>query len=181
MWTRIAAVLIGLLIVAWASASGAPWLLVDTHSHTVVVKQGGHVLARFNNMAIGRGGAGSERRLGDERTPLGTFRVAWVNTRSPFHLFYGLDYPTPEYAKWGLKKGLIDVDTYERIVSASRAGALPPQDTALGGHLGIHGLGHADLALHRRADWTRGCVALTNEQIDRLSTWIGIGTKVVVK
>jgi hypothetical protein len=51
----------------------------------------------------------------------------------------------------------------------------------LGGQIGIHGLGRADPRLHEMADWTRGCVAVTNEQIDILRRHVYIGMAVVIR
>jgi hypothetical protein len=80
-----------------------------------------------------------------------------------------------------LMQGLIDLKDYQRILVAHQQGKTPPQNTPLGGQLGIHGLGRADERIHRMTNWTKGCIALTNEQIDRLSRWIGEDTLVVTK
>jgi hypothetical protein len=80
-----------------------------------------------------------------------------------------------------LKKGNIDVDTYDSIIKAHNNGQIPPQNTDLGGQIGIHGLGSANLSFHRSMNWTRGCIALTNDQIDQLSQWVEKGTLVTVK
>ena len=57
----------------------------------------------------------------------------------------------------------------------------PPQNTPLGGQIGIHGLGHANEKIHQVFDWTHGCIALTNPQIDQLSQWVDTGTVVKIK
>ncbi len=159
----------------------APWVLVDTHRHTVSVIQGGKVKQTFRRIAVGRGGVAKVRYEGGGRTPLGTFHVAWVNKNSRFHLFFGLDYPHDAQAEVALKRNKIGPGTYARILRAYNKGRLPPQNTKLGGYIGIHGLGHANPVIQRMADWTEGCIALDNRQIDDLAQWVSIGTKVVIR
>ena len=57
------------------------------------------------------------------------------------------------------------------------------QNTPLGGAIGIHGIGEITeekLEIHRTINWTKGCIALTNDEIDDLLHYIGVGTKVVI-
>lgn len=159
----------------------APWILIDTDAHTLSVIHDGELEKRFRNIALGRGGVADVRFEGEGKTPLGTFRVAWINHDSRFRAFYGLDYPSREQAELALQRKKIDIDTYFAIRKAVFTGHLPPQDTALGGHLGIHGLGDGDATVHRNADWTQGCIALNNEQIEQLASWVSVGTKVVIR
>ncbi|MBZ9559112.1 L,D-transpeptidase [Halomonas coralii] len=56
--------------------------------------------------------------------------------------------------------------------------ALP--STSLGGYIGIHGLGGRSPYLNRRMDWTDGCLAVTDAEIDKLSRWVKVGTQVVI-
>ncbi len=172
------------LAAGWTRYAGAvdgTWVMVDTRTAELDVVRHGRVLERLHGISIGRGGVTHDRRRGDGSTPLGIFHVAWVNSNSLYHRFFGFDYPTEDYAKRAWYRGRIDYYTYRAIVTAVQEGRTPPQDTALGGYLGIHGLGSGDRRLHRRTNWTRGCIALTNEQIDGLARWITVGTKVVVK
>lgn len=157
------------------------WLLVDTDRHTLQLFDGERRVLRFEGISIGRGGSGYYRLKGGERTPLGKFRVAWVNADSRYRFFIGLDYPRREHAKRAFENGDIDDADRQRILRAIYAGRLPPQDTPLGGQIGIHGLGRADPGLHEMADWTRGCVAVTNEQIDLLRRHVYIGMAVVIR
>jgi murein L,D-transpeptidase YafK len=157
------------------------WLLVDTDNHTLQLFDGERRVLQFEGISIGRGGAGHYRLKGDERTPRGKFRVAWLNPESRYRFFIGLNYPQRAHAKRALKNGDIDAADQKRIYRAIYAGRLPPQNTPLGGQIGIHGLGRADPGLHEMADWTRGCVAVTNEQIDLLRRHVYIGMAVVIR
>ena len=47
--------------------------------------------------------------------------------------------------------------------------------------IGIHGIGNGDIEVHKEYNWTNGCVALTNEEIDELVKWINIGTPVEIR
>jgi murein L,D-transpeptidase YafK len=157
------------------------WILVDTQKLSIEVKKGDKTLVVLDNIAIGRNGAGEKIHRGDDITPLGNFRIGWINTNSSFHKFFGLTYPNVEHADIALKKGYIDLETYESIAKAHFFGQIPPQSTDLGGQIGIHGLGSANLSIHRSMNWTHGCIALTNDQVDQLSHWIEKGTLVTVK
>lgn len=157
------------------------WLLVDTEKLSMEVKKGDKTIAVLENIAIGRNGAGEKIHRGDDITPLGNFRIGWINDKSPFRKFFGLTYPSVEHADNALRKGYIDLDTYESIARAHSVGHIPPQNSNLGGQIGIHGLGSANLSIHRSMNWTHGCIALTNDQIDQLSQWIEKGTLVTVK
>ncbi len=157
------------------------WLLVDTQKLSVEVKKGEKTVAVLENIAIGRNGAGEKSHRGDDVTPLGNYRIGWINEKSPFRKFFGLTYPTVEHADSALKQGTIGLDTYESIARAHLAGQIPPQNTNLGGQIGIHGLGSANLSIHKSMNWTHGCIALTNDQIDQLSQWVEKGTLVTVK
>ena len=157
------------------------WIEIDTQALTLQVKQEKHTLETFKNIAIGRNGAGVKLRKGDDITPLGSYKIGWINENSHYYRFYGFDYPSIENAETALVQGLIDDNVFQTIKSAHKNGQIPSQTTALGGQLGIHGLGNADLHIHKILNWTHGCIALTNEQIDRLHPWLKKGTLVKIK
>jgi len=73
----------------------------------------------------------------------------------------------------------IDAATHDAIVAAHAHGRMPPQDTPLGGGLGIHGEGvrwRGDLDL----DWTEGCVAVTDRAIEQLARLVRRGTPIEI-
>lgn len=164
-------------------AQSPSWIMVDTQALTLTVYSGDNqVLARFHNISIGSGGtATTTRRAGDSTTPVGTFHVAWVNPHSRFHVFFGLDYPTAAYGAKAYQLGLISKADYGSILSASLNGTVPPQDTPLGGRIGIHGIGRGNPKVQRKINWTDGCIALSNADVDRLAKWIGVGTRIVIQ
>jgi murein L,D-transpeptidase YafK len=161
--------------------TSAVWLLIDTKKKRLDVKRGKKILASFDKIAIGRRGAGFKNKRGDKITPLGTYKIGWINNKSSFRTFYGFTYPSIENAKEALKKGLISRVVYYSILDAHHSNKIPPQNTSLGGRIGLHGLGSGNVQVHRLWDWTKGCVAVTNQQIDALSRWIVKGMTVKVK
>ncbi len=163
------------------SAETNVWLLVDTKARKIEVKKGEQTIETLDAIAIGRGGAGVKKHRGDNITPFGEYRIGWVGEKSNFRRFFGLTYPSSADAEQALNKGLIDQPTFERIVSAQQSKQIPPQNTPLGGQIGIHGLGRGSLKVHQAFDWTHGCIALTNPQIDHLSQLVETGTVVKIK
>jgi murein L,D-transpeptidase YafK len=157
------------------------WLLIDTQSRNLEIKKGDETIEVLDHVVIGRKGAGTKQQRGDDVTPLGDYRIGWINDKSSFRKFFGLTYPSVEQAREALHQGQIDTGTYDAIESAHSVGNIPPQNTVLGGQIGIHGLGSGSLIVHEEFDWTHGCIALTNDQIDRLSQYVAKGTLVTVK
>ena len=157
------------------------WILVDTRKMTLSVLEGNTVRRTYKKIAIGRDGTTTDKKQGDDKTPLGEFHLVRIAPKTPFHRFFGLDYPTVGYAERALQAGTIGLDHYVAIRQAFQIGDIPPQETPLGGYLGIHGVGKGDPAIHTDFNWTHGCIALTNQQIDDLSGWVHIGMRVVVR
>ena len=178
--TRLIALLVGLLLLPSFAAADDAWVLVDTSRQEIRVYQQGEEVLHLPRIAIGRGGTSELRERGDRTTPLGDFRVAWVNHDSRFHMFFGLDFPTFQHARTAYNEGVMDLEEFLTITDALRARELPPQRTAVGGHIGIHGLGNGDPDLHARANWTQGCVAVTDEEMDALAEYVQIGTRVII-
>ncbi|MFB9868189.1 L,D-transpeptidase family protein [Vreelandella sulfidaeris] len=157
------------------------WVLVDDQEATLSVFRGNALLERFEPISLGRAGAKTQRVRGDNVTPKGEFRINRFNYESQWRTFMSLDYPSPAHARMALDKGIYSQTDYEQYFDYYRRTGQPPQNTALGGAIGIHGLGRADPEVHGRFHWTQGCVAVTNEQIDRLAELVGVGTRVVIR
>lgn len=164
-----------------AQSNNDIWIDVDTTEHTLLVMQGDIVREVFKNVAIGRYGTTWTKVTLDDKTPLGKFRIGWVNEKSRYYRFFGLNYPNLDTAKRALEENRISEETWLSILEAKSSGKTPPQNTSLGGHIGIHGIGRGDQEIHHRYNWTNGCIALTNEQIDQLSKWIKPGILVNIR
>ncbi len=159
----------------------AIWLLVDTDKLTLEVKQSNKTLFVLKDIAIGQNGAGFKKSIGDDITPLGEYKISWINKKSRYNTFYGFNYPSVDNAHEALLSGLISKRAHSAIIKAHKNNKVPPQNTKIGGQLGIHGLGEADKKIHKLMNWTHGCIAITNEQLKKLAQWIGKGTIVKVK
>jgi murein L,D-transpeptidase YafK len=130
-------------------------------------------LARTYRVGLGFNPIADKQREGDGATPEGEFYVFVKNSRSAYHLSLGISYPNVEDAERGLRDRLITKSQRDEIVEAIRSKKGPPQDTPLGGLIYIHGNGS-------QSDWTLGCVALENEEIEELFGAVEVGTVVKI-
>ncbi len=176
-----------LLIVALAYIFGADRLfsmekaepLPEIASPRIVVNKSARKLELFDGekliktyrIALGNSPNGDKEREGDGKTPEGEFYVFGKNPESKFHLSLGLSYPNKEDAERGLAAGSIDKNEKELIDTTIAKGEMPPQKTALGGEIFIHGGGTA-------SDWTEGCIALDNSDVEELFAILSKGVPV---
>ncbi|MEP6992117.1 MAG: L,D-transpeptidase family protein [bacterium] len=148
-----------------SSAVAPPLGLVDS----IVVEKKAHRLTLFRDgrpmrtylVALGGHPMGDKLSAGDKRTPEGLFYIDSRQPNSRYHLALHISYP----------------DAIHRARSLA-AGTQP------GGDIMIHGLPNgmgAAGALHRQNDWTNGCVALTDEEIEQIWSVVPIGTPVEIK
>jgi murein L,D-transpeptidase YafK len=178
---KLLAALLLVLAATAAAADAERWLLVDTQALTLTVMDGEWPQLTFHNLAIGRYGTSQVKHRGDHTTPLGRFRITRIERDATFHRFIALSYPDTDRADQAYREGVIGDAERRAILAAHRRGAPPPQSTALGGHIGIHGVGRGDPRLHRMMNWTKGCIALTDEQIDTLLIWVHVGMLVEIR
>ena len=167
----------------WSSAiaqADAIWLSIDTRTLTLHVMRGSSILRSYDNIAIGSNGTTWDKQILDEKTPLGDFKISEIRSSKRFHLFLAIDYPTMDHAQRALRAKRISAREYDSLREAWSHGQAPPQDTGLGGHLGIHGIGSGSMAIHSKINWTNGCIAVTNEQVEELAGWVDVGTRVVI-
>ena len=122
----------------------------------LIASRNGRAVFRFR-AALGSCPMGPKERQGDGRTPEGAYRVCLRNPRGKFGPSLGLDYPSPEDAAInGADARLLSL-----IESARREGRRPPWGSFLGGEICIHGGGSG-------RDWTVGCIALDDADMERL-------------
>ena len=123
---------------------------------------------------------GTKRAAGDERTPEGDYRVAGPARPSRFHRFLPIDYPSAADADAALAAGRLSPADHRRIVEAHRRGELPPADTPLGGLLGLHGEGARWRGDSKQLDWTYGCIALPDTELDFVIARVRQGTPITI-
>jgi murein L,D-transpeptidase YafK len=150
-----------------------PKILVSKSSRRMMLYADGQ-LVRTYRVGLGLSPVEDKERQGDHRTPEGEFYVFIKNDKSAFYLSLGLSYPNTEDAERGLRDGLITRAQYRSILRAQARRTAPPQNTALGGDIYIHGNGAT-------RDWTWGCVALEDADIKELFEAVPVGTTVIIE
>ena len=143
-----------------ARLEGADSIVVWKSQRAMLVFRDG-VAVRFYQVALGRNPEGRKIRKGDRRTPEGVYRISGKNPSSAYHRALRISYPNDE----------------DRA-RAARLGVSP------GGDVMIHGLppAFADVGpAHVATDWTYGCIAVTDAQIDELYAAIRVGTVIHIK
>jgi len=136
---------------------------------SIVVEKSQHRLALYHQgallhsylVALGQQPVGDKVRVGDNRTPEGLFRIEARNPVSLYHRSLKISYP----------------DAAHRA-RAHSLGVSP------GGDIMIHGLPARQAwvgAAHRDFDWTEGCIAVTNEEIEEIWSAVPVGTPILIK
>ena len=165
-----AALLVAAALAAPSTSSGAAKagevteIRIDKSEHTLELLAGAEVVRTYK-AALGPGGAGPKQFEGDKRTPVGTYRVSG-RIKNLFHQFLVVSYPNDEDRR--------------RFAELKQRGEVPP-GRGVGHSIGIHGVGGAEYAgTHKQADWTLGCVALDDDEIDEVARLVKDGTKIVI-
>ena len=155
------------------SAIGNPIIYVCKGKRRLYVFDQG-VLVRSYPIGLGKHPIGDKKKRGDGHTPEGNFYVCVKNPKGHYGKALGLSYPDLRRARRALLANLISPAEYQDISSALSAGLCPPWDTILGGEIFIHGGG-------AQTDWTNGCIALYDSDMDELYRIAKIGTPVIVR
>jgi murein L,D-transpeptidase YafK len=118
-------------------------------------------LVKEYRIALGSQPIGPKQKQGDRKTPEGLYNISAKNANSKFHLSLKISYPNEKDAQQALAKGV------------------PGGDNIM-----IHGLGTGFGWLgkaHVLKDWTLGCVAVTNSEIEEIFSATPIGTPVEIR
>lgn len=147
-------------ILCGTSSASADRIVIVKSSHTMTLMHGKDVLKTYR-VALGTESVGAKEREGDHKTPEGIYVIDAKNPTSRFHLALHISYPNSKDRE---KARLLGVNP--------------------GGDVEIHGLpkGFGWLgAMQRRVDWTDGCIALTNEEIEQIYPLVAVGTVVDIR
>ncbi len=146
--------------IAWSRRVGRPAVLVEKEAHRVTLYLRGQAVKVYR-ADMGFNWVSDKLHAGDGATPEGRYRIVARKARGAtiYYKALLLDYPNQ--------------DDRREFTRARRNGELPPS-VAIGGLIEIHGEGG------RGRDWTRGCVALANPDIDDLFARVEIGTPVTI-
>jgi len=135
-------------------------IVVVKSRRSLTLYQGGFAIRTYG-VALGKQPQGDKLRKGDNRTPEGVFRIDARNADSRFHRALHISYPDVEHMRRSTALGV-----------------------APGGDVMIHGLpkGYEKLGpSHREFDWTEGCVAVTNDEIEEIWRAVPDGTPIQIK
>ncbi len=155
--------LLFLFLVAQARAADKPQadrIIILKSARTMTLFNADKVLKTYK-VALGTMPVGPKRVEGDHKTPEGSYIIDARNPQSRFHLALHISYPSAA--------------DRER---ARKLGSRP------GGAIMIHGLENrfAYLGpLHRQTDWTDGCIAVTNAEIEEIWKLAPVGTRVEIR
>jgi len=129
----------------------ADLVVVSKQKREMVLLRGENVLRAYR-IALGREPVGPKRQEGDGRTPEGRYTIDRRNPKSKYHLSLHISYP--------------EAADVER---AREAGVEP------GGDIMIHGLRDGAPV---EGDWTQGCIAVTDEEMDEIWGLVQDGTPI---
>jgi murein L,D-transpeptidase YafK len=151
-----------------------PRLVVQKSARRLQVFDGEKLIKTYK-IVLGFAPVGDKQTEGDGKTPEGEFYVFTKNPNSKFYLSLGVSYPNAEAARRGLRENIITQAENDQILRAVAEKRTPPQKTALGGEIYIHGGGGT------AADWTEGCIALRDEEMKELFDAIPVGARVKIE
>jgi murein L,D-transpeptidase YafK len=135
-------------------------IVVAKADRTMTLMRNGQAFKTYR-VALSREPVGPKEREGDHRVPEGLYTIDSKNAHSRFHLALHISYPNPA--------------DRER---ARKLGVKP------GGNIEIHGLGSTYGwvgSLQRQVDWTDGCIAVTNIEIEEIWNIVPVGTPLEIR
>lgn len=134
-------------------------IIVHKAKHNLVAYSKGKIVVCYK-VAIGKAPIGEKQYEGDLKTPEGEYIIDSKNPNSSYHKNLGISYPN-----------LKDISIANKLGKPT------------GGDIKIHGLNNSQGYIgkfQRWKDWTNGCIALTNDEIDELYSHTPIGTKIEI-
>jgi len=142
------------------SGTQADYVLVRKSSKELTLFSGSMRLKTYK-IALGKNPVGHKVMEGDKRTPEGTYFIDARNENSKYHLALHISYPD--------------------AIDAMKARSL---GSSPGGSIMIHGTGDEYEwmgNLHASINWTDGCIAVTNEEIEEIWNLVPVGTPIEIR
>jgi murein L,D-transpeptidase YafK len=141
-------------------AKKADLIIIEKSARTMKLMQGNNALKTYK-VALSHTPSGAKEREGDHKVPEGRYVIDFKNPHSHFHLALHVSYPS--------------------VADQERARKLRVEP---GGNIEIHGLGN-NLgwvgSLQRQVDWTDGCIAVTNSEIEEIWPLVHVGTPLEIR
>jgi len=135
-------------------------VLIEKQARRLTLLSNGEVIKTYK-IALGGDPIGPKERQGDNKTPEGTYIIDSRNSNSGYHLSLHISYPNEK-----------------DILRARELGVSP------GGDIMIHGIknGFSQIgASHAEIDWTEGCIAVTNQEMEEIFKFVPNGTIVDIR
>ena len=136
----------------------ADLVVVDKSERTLTLYAAGRQIKTYRGVQLGDAPEGHKRFQGDERTPEGRYTIDYRNPRSAYFLSLHLSYPAAADRAY-----------------AAQHGRSP------GGDIFIHGQPNWLPSGRLPGDWTDGCIALTNAEIEELWRAVPDGTPIEIR
>jgi len=145
--------------IKWSKNNGAYAIVVDKFAHKLYLYKDGKVKKEFN-AELGPNWIGAKQYMGDKATPEGKYHITKKKSRpqTKYHKALLINYPND--------------DDKARYNAGVKKGSIPKR--GIGNLIEIHGDGG------KGRNWTAGCVALTDNDIDKLYELVGVGTPVTI-
>jgi len=135
----------------------ADHIVVNKSKRELLLLHDGRVIRRYA-AGLGQSPVGPKEREGDGKTPEGSYTISGRNPASAYHLSLRISYPNAA------------------DIERARAAGVDP-----GGDIMIHGLPNGEGKTHgRMTDWTLGCIAVTNEEIEEIWRLVPDGTPIQI-
>ena len=155
-------------VIVWANwptahlpiGSKADSIVVEKGQRTLTLLKNGAVLKTYH-ISLGKSPAGKKEKEGDQKTPEGIYHIIAHNPSSSFHRALRVSYPKQE-----------DIDRAQMI------GAKPGSDIMVHGMM--NGFGFIG-RVQSFVDWTAGCIALTNSEIEEIYDAVPDGTEIEIQ
>ncbi|MDD3019977.1 MAG: L,D-transpeptidase family protein [Alphaproteobacteria bacterium] len=143
-----------------AASSKVDYIVVQKQARLLSLWKDGRVLRTYSIMAMGANPVGSKVYEGDERTPEGQYYIDEKHVSQNFQKFLRISYPNKQ-----------DIQLAKRF-------GVPP-----GGYVGIHGDRGGMAGFFQRYDknWTDGCLAIRNKDIEEVYSLVEVGTPILIK
>jgi murein L,D-transpeptidase YafK len=133
-------------------------LLVDKSDRTLILYKDDKEIDRYADIKLGDAPLGHKRFEGDEKTPEGSYTINGRNPKSSYHLSLRISYPNAADRAYAKAKG-----------------------KSPGGDIFIHGQPNMSASGRIDGDWTDGCIALSNSEIERLWKQVNDGTPITIQ
>lgn len=121
------------------------YIRVEKSARTMALYSDGRLVHTIGGIQLGDAPIGPKRFEGDERTPEGRYTIDYGNPQSAYHLSLHISYPSASDTAYARARG-----------------------RSPGGLIFIHGQPNAWLAGRVPGDWTDGCIAISNDEIEAL-------------